>query len=897
MCVVNTRWTSGSVPRTIGPSRVIFEVLMNQYVISSEHPHDLPVLVIDQVGIIGRLLSEKLSQEFLTIFVHGQAHSSGNNIIQLPYRHKMPSISDSLFSYIFVISDEENEILGHVKRLYPVSQVTKSPFIVIIPSQIASEAFLKKLRKLASRSTVMIYGDIFGGNADMSIADTYMQAAYENRQVALSTNGTEKSYPIFLGDVIAGIIRGVFAEEHSGEVFLLMPDFYVTDISFVRMMQQELPELRVFTRKKTRRTDHYHIPAGIPIYSPYDIEQAVKTAIAYWPKRAFPIRKSMYVPSKLVQFKTFTKRMLVLAGILLLCTLGIGLLGYLSATGVTHLKRESSLRSPSSLRVAAVSLSLAEQATKNTASVLGMVRAETVVSPLSSKITSLQKLVQIELLMHEVRDEFSAYVENADATSETLSLLTTKIKRLYTTYKIAEAEKSITSTLKQQYHSEIAFLEKNIQFIDVFPTLLGVRTPKEYLVLLTNNAQLRGGGGVVELYALMTTERGRVTGFEIKDATTLSSAATEEIAVPAVLATHMAKKKLVLRDSTSAVGFQEAMKQVNLVHYLSTNRRVDGIISLDTTFLRLLLQTIGPVQLPDNTKLSADSISQQVTGKFTNKTALLSTEKVTFFRNFHTAVLKQLKAKQDTTKLFSLLSQVLAERHLLLYSEEPHINQLLLVSDFATTIQEKRLKSDAVYNDVASLAETNLYEQNSAHTRQVNHKVRISETGDIEEILAVTYSGALTDTTLYTELVVPGAAEIQGVTVDGVEQRLLTLGSKVPIARRGVTPPASLVLEKRTVGERQVVGFVLSLSKSASRTVEISYHVSRALDMADSFIYEYLLLKQPGLTDGVLHVAIDYPKNLHVLRKSASTEELDQQILYTGSLKTDQQFQLVFSPK
>jgi hypothetical protein len=135
--------------------------------------------------------------------------------------------------------------------------------------------------------------------------------------------------------------------------------------------------------------------------------------------------------------------------------------------------------------------------------------------------------------------------------------------------------------------------------IDTYPNLLGFEGKKKYLLLFQNNMELRPGGGFIGSYGLLDVEKGDMTKFQIYDVYDADGKLTDHIEPPYPLRRYLGASHWYLRDSNFAVDFPTSAAQASNFLQLETGERVDGVIAIDTDFLRNMLAVFASVYLPD----------------------------------------------------------------------------------------------------------------------------------------------------------------------------------------------------------------------------------------------------------------------------------------------------------
>lgn len=142
------------------------------------------------------------------------------------------------------------------------------------------------------------------------------------------------------------------------------------------------------------------------------------------------------------------------------------------------------------------------------------------------------------------------------------------------------------------------------------PSFLGTDGPKRYFLGAQNPAELRGTGGLIGAFAILTVNDGRIEIGSFRDVQILEDADVSSLRPPS-------------RDYESLYGTNyRSMSNVNMtpdlptaataierLYEAATGSRVDGTILADPQALGLLLRAAGPAEVPaTGTTVDADSV-------------------------------------------------------------------------------------------------------------------------------------------------------------------------------------------------------------------------------------------------------------------------------------------------
>ncbi|MBD1538844.1 DUF4012 domain-containing protein [Arthrobacter sp. S13_S34] len=158
----------------------------------------------------------------------------------------------------------------------------------------------------------------------------------------------------------------------------------------------------------------------------------------------------------------------------------------------------------------------------------------------------------------------------------------------------------------------------------IAPSMMGSNTPRNYLLMIQNNAEARASGGIPGALAVLTIDQGRLT------LTAQSSAGDLGVMSPAVPVDasqqeiYSARIGKFMQDVNLTPDFPTAASTAQAMWERKTGQRVDGVLSIDPVALSYILQSTGPVKLdgPENIAASAFGMPLELSGQNVVQTLL-----------------------------------------------------------------------------------------------------------------------------------------------------------------------------------------------------------------------------------------------------------------------------------
>lgn len=158
----------------------------------------------------------------------------------------------------------------------------------------------------------------------------------------------------------------------------------------------------------------------------------------------------------------------------------------------------------------------------------------------------------------------------------------------------------------------------------LIPDMLGSKEPRQYLLMIQNNAESRASGGIPGALAVLNADGGSLTLTSQSSATDLG-AASPNIAVDAEQQ-HIYSSRLgkFMQDVNLTPDFPTAAKTAQSMWERKTGQRVAGVISIDPVALSYVLQATGPVRISSTepSLLARTGLPAELNGKNVVKTLL-----------------------------------------------------------------------------------------------------------------------------------------------------------------------------------------------------------------------------------------------------------------------------------
>ncbi len=421
-------------------------------------------------------------------------------------------------------------------------------------------------------------------------------------------------------------------------------------------------------------------------------------------------------------------------------------------------------------------------------------------------------------------------------------------------YKGQEVRSKLKST--QDLIAEASnFIVNGKPVLESAPYILGMDSPRNYLVLFQNDKELRPTGGFMTAYTIMKVDKAKFEPVLSNDIYALDAQYKPSIPAPDPLVKYIKgpyvlSKNLRFRDMNWSPDFAVSMATVTTAAKEIGINNVDGIIAVDTQLLVNLLNVIGPIGVPGfgnfSTKIDPQCNCPQVihelesfadvegpiiwdplTGKIILRPKNSDNRKKIIGPLMNSILANALgQPKEKLADLFQAGFTSLIEKHVLFYMFDAKTQTA--VADFGLGGAIKDYSGDYLHINDANLGgrKSNLYA-----TEEVLQDINVARDGSVTKTVTITYKNPQTQ--------------------DGWLNSVLPTWVRVYVPK-GSTLITSEGLEAKQdpyedLGKTVFAGF-FQLRPEGVAKVTFQYK----LPFKVSKVYKLMIQKQPG-TDGFLY--------------------------------------------
>lgn len=884
----------------------------------SELLHKYPVLIVDQQGAIGKALALRLEQTYLSVYVSSQKLDRPH-VISVPFKQKIPKIPDNSFSRLFIVYQGEREIENALPSFVRKATDTEAQLIFITTIFHYQDKIAKKVLALYENSLVVVLGDVYCPtvNTPSSPVNAVLFQAKIEGKIDLHGDGLGLLFPIFIADVVDGIMTAVFTKNQHGQIYAILPPHPITQLTLSHALQKMYPLLRVdFIRQKIAII-RYQLPsAAIPLIENYSLEKRLRDIDLTHTPLASRAKSITRVPAQGIATRKLGLFLISLCLFVIslpfLLTIGSAVVGGLLLQRAEGQALNGDIAVAHATAKAASSfLQLSDQTATTLRGAISPLGLSKEAVGFQSMIHTAAGLADASVLLLGSAVEFEKLIGNSSTSSK--QDYQDAINRFKQGVGALQAVQ-VDGNLPLEYKDKLGKISQPLgllsNLIDITPTLFGFNGLRTYLILFQNNFELRPGGGFIGSYGLLRFENGKIIDLTIHDVYDADGKLKAEVVPPFALRRFMGAPHWFMRDSNFSPDFSRSASQAASFLKLETNQNVDGVIGIDVSFLSSLLEATGPIRLPDyNKTLTKDNFYLETQSQVENNFFPGSTQKKDFLRAAETELLKRLQEHRFSyTSLVNVLTKAVVQKHLLFAFPDPKTQKIFSINDLSGEIGERRQVKSGVFLDTVGISEANIGQNkvNYYLKRIFAQEVFIDGEGIVTEQLKITYSNTSApkdpfsgEYKAYLQLIVAQGTVLTGVQIDGqdIEITPAITNENIYLAKSFVAPKGLEVNETSEKG-RSLYGFIIRVPQTKTKEVILSYRLEKRAPI-DSQVWEYNLLaiKQPGTLSDPYSLTVHYPLATKLLRSSLPINDLGGKLSLSTVFNQDLPFSLAFTQR
>ncbi|MBI3385247.1 DUF4012 domain-containing protein [Candidatus Gottesmanbacteria bacterium] len=824
-------------------------------------------------------------------------------------------------------------------------------------AQMGAEALLTEYyRKFHLNARIIRIADVYGPrqnlNSSTPLANLFRQALL-NKTLKIPGDGLKILRPTYISDLITGLLRAIFGQNTDGKIYHLVSSEEISLIGFAHELQKQLGENAkiVFVKEEDLSGGSLakgaNTPKGLGWSTKVGMAEGIQKTLAYFSTRRELIKEIYPIPEVNILQKRVVKIELNLSQFF---PKGNFFRSALLALLILILV----------FSLPALSLFISIKTNENNFRILGtqiksqnLLQAQATLAEIKKNFTNMQNkltfygwvfnLLGKEDSFSETSKLISAGVLGVDGAShllvsaknfndagqiifspeETSKGLGIKLGLAKEELILAENKLSLVQTeLSNVDFSKVLFLKlptekvqeqitrfNNFRILvsrlretsNVFPQIFGLSGKKTYLLLFTNNMELRPVGGFIGSYGLVSFEKGKLTELKIDDVYNADGQLTGHVEPPGPIRKILGQPHWYLRDSNWSPDLGVSAERAEWFLEKETGKRVDGTMVMDLNVVRGLLSVLGPMNLADYQEtITADNLFTKATSYSQENFFPGSTQKKDFLSALSGKIIDQLLTRQNKSYLglLILVEEELREKHLGFYLHDEATENLVARFDFGGRISgdvcgiQKNCLSDYLMVVDANLG---VNKANYYIKKNVQHKINISEDLKISETVDITYENTdLGKTKLggvyrnYLRVYLPPATQLTSLQVDKKDAPfIITKGDKKEV--EGV-----INIEQTEELGKTAYGFLVEVPPANKKVISLYYQLPNLGEGEAEGLYKLVWQKQIGAQNDEYFLSFSHPGSWEVVQSPTEAKTTPGKIEYGQSLDADKILTLRF---
>jgi hypothetical protein len=430
-------------------------------------------------------------------------------------------------------------------------------------------------------------------------------------------------------------------------------------------------------------------------------------------------------------------------------------------------------------------------------------------------------------------------------------------------------------------------LETVKKFVKVMPDFLGLDgKTKKYMVLFQNESELRPTGGFISSYGMLSFEKGRLLGLEIKDVYEADGQLKGHVEPPWEIKNILGEAKWFMRDANWKVDFTKAGADIQWFLDKETNQKVDGVIGINLAVAKSFLKVIGEIYVSDfKETITESNLYEQAEFYAETKFFPGSIQKISFLGTVGKQLFEEIKGLNVEKKISLLQSIVnlLEQNEIQIALNNQESKEIITNLGWDGKIYNGKCGVGDCVTDYLYVVEANLgvNKANYFLNRNIEQAINISQ-NQIERVIKINYENTAKnnnwpggDYKNYLRVYLPkevNLSQIKVLDAGDVSNFKIYKNDEIRISE---------------VDGKKEVGFLVIVPTTKKRIVEISY--SSKIDLVGKTKFNYIsyIQKQSGSGETGLVSLVNYPADWQPTQVQPAASLVGGKLLFNQKLNKD----------
>jgi nucleoside-diphosphate-sugar epimerase len=798
-----------------------------------------------------------------------------------------------------------------IKKYFGENQKSETKYSKIENCRYLESRVYYASKNAVSDVVIARLGEVFGYPMDFSTENPFsemLQDLLDKNTIVVGGNGLNKHYPIYIDDAVEGLIQCGQEKSAISKIIPLANNTPIAEIELAYLLKgvankkcqikflppKTPPENRAEDPEITIKTPfpwkpHVSVRDGVKntlikfgYFDKTQVEEPDKTSYTekFTLPKFFRWKKSVSVISTINESEGKESSQNKLLNIKRLSAIFLGILAFFTAFPVIYFltnvvlgncysqiakrnfNRQNFIASGSYY-------AKAKDAFYNTTAIPNSIKVLLITSRNEKALSHLENLTWGNYYLNQAEKYHSSVVATSLAILQNLSPNTKN-------QPVSEIEikNATTASVFERYYRKSAINRLGLEAVpkgsiykegleELFGNLgnlLGMSSPKSYLILVANQNEITPYGGSIETFADISVDKGKIVSFEIDDIKNVNAKlpASYKGSIPEFIEKLNQDAKPDIRNSLWGLNFRTGAKNFISDFGKVTRKEYNGVVVINTRLLQNIASLFGNIYMPPyNTTVSSNNVRELLL-KIPNESVFGGTVNKSFLTELSYKIATNIMEQNlNPEKILDVVVDGFSKKNALAYlPENPFFENFNLAGTNLLTLPKDRVM----------IADTNIgaTQANYFVERAVNYNVSVNtQTKSITATAIVSYfhkgqsnnwpAGPFIN---FTQIVAPKGAKLESAFMWGVDK-----------TRKNDILQGVLISE-----ERGATSFGTGFELKAQNTLnlELTYKIPETFFPKEKNLYPLTIVKQPGIDSENINVSVN-----NTFKKFVITEDTD----------------------
>jgi hypothetical protein len=249
---------------------------------------------------------------------------------------------------------------------------------------------------------------------------------------------------------------------------------------------------------------------------------------------------------------------------------------------------------------------------------------------------------------------------------------------------VAEPVVQGVSDLNARVYEALTISQTASELLAVMPTMLGEAAPQTYFVAFQSPVEIRGTGGFLGTYGVLTVDGGELVQKDVASNNTLKRFPEPVVDLGPDYRALYGRDPALWQNMNMSPNFPYAGIQWATAYGLQFGQQVAGVMAVDINALEFLIQATGPVTAPNGKVLTADNVVQYLGNDLYFEFADDNEAREQYQADVATELIERiLELEGGTGKLVKALADSVSGGHIQIWSPDTTIQASLETTPLA----------------------------------------------------------------------------------------------------------------------------------------------------------------------------------------------------------------------